>query len=73
MTPQPPRFDAPINEEMLDFRPRFNVDPVPPWLLKELEPSVRVQLGRVLIDHEIAVLRQRAETLEKFNEMIPGP
>lgn len=62
--------DRPEFSEMLQFRPRWWWDPIPPWLFKDLDPRVVVELVQVQLDVQEAVLKAQIEAIGRTREVL---
>lgn len=61
-----------MGDDVLQFRPQWWWDPVPEWIIGELEKEVLQELAQLAIDfrasqleHELKMTRQVGEILQK--------
>ncbi|HET7416220.1 MAG TPA: hypothetical protein VFJ61_01135 [Solirubrobacterales bacterium] len=66
---QPPRSDRPLPPDLF-WDPGWATDPAPPWLFKDLDPAILVEVRRIVIDYQIANLRNRADAYESLGKIV---
>ncbi|HET7509307.1 MAG TPA: hypothetical protein VFJ65_03565 [Solirubrobacterales bacterium] len=72
MAGQSPRFESepPRLPDWAHWEPFPIGDPVPPWLLHEIDPAIRVELARIVLDHQTAVLKSKLDTTQRVREAL---
>jgi|RhiMetdeSRZDD1v2_1073273.scaffolds.fasta_scaffold707477_2 hypothetical protein len=66
---QPPNLER-TPSERLQFRPRWWWDPVPIWLIDELDKSARLQLAEIQLRVEIEALKSQLEATQQVAEVL---
>ncbi len=64
--------DQPQLPEALHFRPRWWWDPVPEWLFRYLDKEVVVEIAKLQLEFQQAVLAKQLEMTEKALNLIGG-
>ena len=56
--------------ELLQFKPRWWWDPIPPWFLQELDRGMIVELVRVQLDMQETVLKQQVKAIAATRQIL---
>lgn len=57
-------------QETFHFRPRWWWDPVPPWVFKDLDPRIVIDLAQVQLDVQEAVLKAQLDAIGRTREVL---
>ena len=55
---------------VLEFNPGWIKDPVPWWLVSQLDKNTLVQLANVQIQHEVNVLESQLKAVQQVQQII---
>jgi hypothetical protein len=56
--------------EVLEFRPRWWWDPIPPWILEELRPELKRELVQIHLELEMGVLEAQMKSIQRSMEVL---
>lgn len=57
-------------EDLLRFNPRWWWDPVPPWVLDQLDRSILVDLAAIHLEAQITVLESQVKAAQRTLDII---
>jgi hypothetical protein len=57
-------------EDLLRFNPRSWWDPVPPWVLDQLDRSILVDLAAIHLEAQITVLESQVKAAQRTLDII---